>query len=93
MKLVVVEASFGNKNRTAAVPVLQEHADGVRAMDGCVSYTIYESGASLAIIQRWQTMDHFDSYRQSDLFAKLGAALKPLMTSPPVTTTAMVDHH
>jgi len=92
MKLVVVEVSLSDDNLAEAVQNLQEQAGGVRAMDGCVSYAIYDDGTKLAIVQRWQTADHFDAYRRSDLFARLGIILKPLMTSPPVTTTALVDH-
>ena len=92
MKLVVVEGSLSDDKLEQAIQAVQEQAGGVRAMDGCVSYATYDDGAKLAIVQRWQTAGHFDAYRQSDLFARLGTILKPLMTSPPVTTTALVDH-
>lgn len=91
MKLITVEADFGAENIDAAIAAFEDQTSKVRAMDGCNHYMLYRNGSSVAILQHWQSMEQFDAYRQSNTFAGLGAALKPLMTTPPVTTIASVD--
>lgn len=93
MKLITVEAAFSVDTRDAAVAAFEASADAVRAMTGCESYAIYKSddATSVAIVQKWASMEQFDAYRGSDTFAQIGQALKPLMTAPPTTTVASVD--
>ncbi|MGX9355577.1 putative quinol monooxygenase [Roseobacteraceae bacterium S113] len=92
MKLITVEATFAADKIEAAISEFDAQIEAVRAMDGCDSYALYRSGDTVAIVQRWQDMARFDAYRKSDEFAGLGAALKPLMSAPPVTTIARVDN-
>lgn len=91
MKLITVEATFASDKVEAAISAFNAQTEAVRAMEGCESYALYSTGDTVAIVQRWQDMTRFDAYRQSDVFAGLGAALKPLMSTPPVTTIASVD--
>ena len=94
MKLVVVEAVFPPAEREAAVALLRDRADAVRAMDGCERYAVHRSvddGGGVAIVQRWTSTEAFDAYRASDAFAALGRDLKPMMSVPPSTTVADVD--
>ena len=91
MKLITVEATFGADNLDAAMDAISAQADSVRAMSGCHGYGLYTSNGAVAIVQKWDNLGNFDAYRQSDAFASLGAALKPLMSKPPVTTVASVD--
>lgn len=92
MKLVTVEATFSASTVDQAIRAFNDQAGTVRGMEGCAHYALYKYGASVGIIQRWDTIVHFDAYRQSDAFRALGSALKPLMTAPPVTTIASVDN-
>ena len=92
MKLVTVEATFTADTVNQAIRAFNDQAETVRGMEGCDHYALYKNGASLGIIQRWETTAHFEAYRQSDAFRVLGSALKPLMTAPPVTTIAFVDN-
>lgn len=91
MKLITVEARFTSANIDEAIAAFETQTKAVRAMDGCESYSLYRSGEAIAIVQKWQNTECFDAYRKSDVFAGLGAALKPLMSVPPVTTIASVD--
>lgn len=93
MKLITVEATFAPANMDAAFATLTEQMPKVKAMDGCQHYALYAatSGDGIAIVQRWDTMEAFDSYRTSDTFAQMGKAIGPLMTAPPVTTIAECD--
>lgn len=91
MKLIAVEAEFPSDRIEEAVELFENQADTVRAMDGCEHYTLYRADSTVAIVQRWRTMEAFDAYRASDAFATLGQGLKPMMTKPPVTTIAEID--
>jgi len=88
MKLIIVEAAFAPDQTSQAVEAVTAQADAVRAMTGCVHYAVYRSEGAIAIVQKWTSMDAFDVYRGSEIFAGLIGALKPLMTVPPVTTIA-----
>ena len=93
MKLITVEAGFAAADLDAAITLFCAQADAVRAMAGCAHYALFRrpTDDGVAIIQHWDTMEHFDAYRRSDTFAQLGAGLRPLMSAPPVTTIAQVD--
>ena len=93
MKLITVEAVIAASDLDTAVDLFTAHADQVRNMTGCRHYALYRkpTGDGLVILQQWDTMAAFDAYRASDVFAGLGAGLRPLMTAPPVTVVAEVD--
>lgn len=92
MKLITVEASFSADKIEAAIDAFNDQSQHVTSMQGCESYGLYRAGNSVAIVQKWQDMQSFETYRQSDIFAGLGATLKPLMSQPPVTTVASIDN-
>jgi quinol monooxygenase YgiN len=93
MKLITVEVEFAATELDAALELISEQAETVRAMPGCTHYALYSKRSvdGAAIIQHWENMEAFDAYRASDVFAILGAGLRPLMAKPPVTTIAEVD--
>ncbi|MEO0945001.1 MAG: antibiotic biosynthesis monooxygenase [Pseudomonadota bacterium] len=91
MKLITVEAFFSSDTVAKALDAVNAQAETVSAMDGCERYAVYRSDAALALVQKWHSMPQFDAYRNSDVFAGLIGALKPLMSAPPVTTIANVD--
>lgn len=91
MKLIAVEAMFSPGDKQQAIDAVEAQADSARAMSGCDSYQVYQADKSIAIVQKWESMEQFDAYRNSNIFAGLIAALKPLMSAPPVTTIANVD--
>lgn len=93
MKLITVETCVAPADLVRAAGLVDQQADAVRAMKGCLHYALFHNpaGDGLAIVQRWDRSDHFEAYRSSEAFAALGAALRPLMTKPPVTTVAEVD--
>ncbi|ABD54212.1 putative quinol monooxygenase [Jannaschia sp. CCS1] len=93
MKLITVEADFATADLDAAVALFSKQANAVRAMAGCAHYALFRrpSEDGVAILQHWETLDQFDSYRASETFATLGAGLRPLMTKPPMTIVAEVD--
>lgn len=94
MKLVTVEAQITPDSLTTSIDILNNDALAVRAMEGCENYAIYKAPNgenTILIAQTWVSMEAFDAYRQSDVFASMGAALGPLMAEPPVTTIAEID--
>ena len=94
MKLVTVEALFATESAAESVAVIKRHAPSVRDMDGCARYDLYtdpNDSGKVMILQRWDSLPHFDAYRRSEVFAWLGNDLKIMMTAPPVTTICDVD--
>lgn len=94
MKLVTVEAGLAPDCVAKSIAIFNNQARAVRAMHGCQDYAIYEAPNgenAILIMQKWASMKDFDAYRQSDLFASMGAGLGPLMAGPPVTTVAEID--
>ena len=94
MKLVTVEAKIAPDGVGTSIDIFNSQALAVRAMDGCENYAIYKAPNgenAILIAQTWASMEAFDAYRQSDVFASMGAALGPLMAAPPVTTIAEID--
>ncbi len=94
MKLITVEAKIASDSIRKSIDVFNSQASTVRGMNGCESYAIYEAPGdddSILIVQKWTSMDAFDIYRDSDVFAAMGQGLKPMMTAPPVTTIAEID--
>lgn len=93
MKSITVEAEFAPGDLEAAVELFAAQAKVVRNMAGCAHYALYRkpSGDGVAILQRWDTMEAFEAYRASAVFAELGKGLRPLMTAPPVTVVAEAD--
>jgi quinol monooxygenase YgiN len=94
MKLVTVEAKLAPDCVARSVAVFNGEAAKVRKMDGCEHYAIYEAPGgidAILIVQKWRSLEQFDAYRQSVVFAVLGQGLKPMMAAPPVTTIAEVE--
>lgn len=59
-----------------------------RTFEGNLTYrALADSGnaAHIAILHEWQTLEQFRAYTASALFARLGKALRPHMTTPPVS--------
>lgn len=92
MKLITVEVVFAEDDLEVAMELFAKQAATVRTMAGCKYYALYSKPErdGVAILQQWDTMDAFETYRTSDVFAQLGKGLRPLMTAPPVTTVAEV---
>lgn len=94
MKLITVEAKLAPDCVARSVAVFNGEAAKVRSMDGCENYAIYEASENenaIVIVQKWRSMELFDAYRQSPIFAALGHGLKPMMAAPPVTTIAEIE--
>ena len=94
MKLVTVEARIAPHGVGKSIDIFNSQALAVRAMNGCENYAVYEApngDNAIVIVQKWTSMEDFDAYRQSDVFASIGQGLGPLMAAPPVTTIAEID--
>ncbi len=93
MKLITVEAHFAASDLDTATKLISEQAETVQAMPGCTHYALYRKPTDdgIAIIQHWDGIDAFEAYKASKTFAALGAGLRPLMQTPPVTFVAEVD--
>jgi quinol monooxygenase YgiN len=94
MILITVEATLAPNDLGNAITLFDEQANEVRMMDGCKHYALFRNvaGDGIAILQHWETIEAFDTYKASDIFAKLGQSLRPLMSAIPVTHVARVDN-
>lgn len=57
-----------------------------RALPGCVDYRFCEDVTSpnrILLYEEWTDRDSFEAYKSSPLFAKAGAAIRPLLAEPP----------
>lgn len=90
MILITVEVCFSDANVDEAISKFEAQSGTVRAMNGCEGYSLYRNDTAVVIVQKWQNNKYFDAYRESEAFAKLGNALKPLMKKAPVTTVANI---
>ena len=88
MILVTVSAQFARENLDQAVETLQDLQGSTRGQADCQAYDVCtdpRSAGRVFIHQVWDNMAAFDAYRQSDGFAQMGAALKPIMVAAPET--------
>jgi len=71
-----------------ALATLVAAAPSVRAMPGCHAFLPFADPTvegGLGLIHEWESADAFASYLASPGFAQLNAALRPLMTAPPLS--------
>jgi quinol monooxygenase YgiN len=75
-------------DRPAALAQLDGEHDEIRAMPGNLDFRVYASRGdegAVAVIHEWLDEASFAGYLSSEAFARSGAMLRPLMTSPPVS--------
>lgn len=86
MLVALVDFTVEPEKRAQALQRLMEEAPSVLAMPGCRTFRPYGDPADEAhvgIVHEWQNEEAFTAYIRSDGFAEIGAALRPMMTSPP----------
>lgn len=88
MRLIVVTATFEEDNLIIALKILQDLKEKSLEMTGCITYDIYldpQHAGKVFIYQIWTSAETFEGYRAGELFAKMGAEIGPIMTTPPKT--------
>lgn len=75
-------------DRAAALQTLLDECDAVRAMAGCIAFIPFvdpTNDTELGVLHEWDSAEAFADYTASEEFAKVGQALRPIMTAPPVS--------
>lgn len=71
-----------------ALEALLAEAPSVRQMAGCVAFIPFADptvDGGLGVLHEWETADDFAFYLSSPGFSAVNAALRPMMTTSPVS--------
>lgn len=86
MFIAIVDFEVLAENRQLALEILVKDQKLARQMSGNLSYRAFSNADSethIGLFHEWSTQSDFDAYCASKLFASIGAALRPMMTSAP----------
>ncbi|MEV0148395.1 MULTISPECIES: antibiotic biosynthesis monooxygenase family protein [unclassified Nonomuraea] len=88
MIIAMVDFDTAASDRAAALAHLDGGRDQVRAMPGNLGFRVYasrEDETRVTVMHEWDDEESFAGYLKSDLFARSGAVLRPMMTGSPVS--------
>ncbi len=88
MFIAIVDFTVAAEDRAAALNILLAEEPTVRAMQGNMAFRTYadpDNAEALCIIHEWEDIESFKAYASSDTFQSSGQALRPLMTTTPVS--------
>ena len=88
MLIAVLDLRTTPADRPVALAQLDSERDEVRAMPGNLDFRVYaarEDEEGVVVIHEWADEASFAGYVSSDSFARSGAVLRPLMTTPAVS--------
>ena len=75
-------------DRPLALAQLDSEKEEIRAMPGNLDFRVYADrydAEAVTVLHEWADEGSFAGYLASSAFARSGAALRPLMTEPPVS--------
>jgi quinol monooxygenase YgiN len=81
-------------DRPAALAQLDREHDEIRAMQGNLAFRVYaarDDERAVTVVHEWADEPSFAGYLASEAFARSGAVLGPLVTSPPVSRRFSAD--
>lgn len=93
MLIAILDLRTAPADRPAVLAQLRSEHGEIRAMPGNLDFRVYaaDDEAAVAVIHEWADQDAFAAYLASDAFARSGAAIRPLVTSPPVSRRFVAD--
>ncbi|GAB3250833.1 putative quinol monooxygenase [Nocardioides dilutus] len=94
MFIAILDLRTAPADRSAALAQLDGERDEIRAMPGNLDFRVYaarDDDGAVAVIHEWVDETSFSGYLSSDAFARSGAVLRPLTTSPPVSRRFRAD--
>jgi quinol monooxygenase YgiN len=86
--IVILDLSLPAADRPAALAALDSEYDEIRAMPGNLAYRVYASRVdegAVTVVHEWSDGTTMQGYLASDAFARLGKALRPNLTAPPLS--------
>lgn len=88
MLIAHVQFTVSAKDRAAALKALLTDHEKIRAMPGCLAFIPFvdpTNDTGLGVLHEWQSPDDFAAYTSSDNFSTMSQALRPMMTSAPIS--------
>ena len=88
MLIALLDLRTSKADRPLALAQLDSEKDEIREMPGNLDFRVYaarEDEEGVVVIHEWADEASFADYLSSDAFARSGAVLRPLTTSPTVS--------
>ncbi len=87
MIIRLVRMHFSPETSQQFLAIFEEMQQQIRAFEGCKGLELYreiDDAHSFTTYSFWDTLEHLEAYRKSDLFKATWAKVKPLMRAQPV---------
>lgn len=94
MFIAILDLLTTAEDRSHVLAQLDSERGEIRAMEGNLDFRVYaarEDDGAVAVVHEWSDQPSFDRYLASGAFARSGAVLRPLLTSPPVSRRFLAD--
>ena len=88
MLIAVLDLRTNAADRPVVLAQLDSERDEIRAMPGNLDFRVYaarDNDEAVAVIHEWADEPSFAAYLSSHVFARSGAVIRPLVTTPPVS--------
>lgn len=79
----IVKMTFKEEETEEFIQIFNATAEFIGSFDGCYGVTLLEDSENDKVyftLSKWQSQDHLNVYRSSDVFKKTWAKLKPLFS-------------
>ena len=77
-----------------ALRILSRDVEEARALPGNIDYRVLQDPTAptrFSLLHRWRGKEAFEAYTESPLFARLGPALRDLMSGPPESLRMLAE--
>ena len=81
-------------NHSAFKTVMQEDVKATLDFEGCVRFDVFQQindEDTFMLYEEWETLDHFEVYRRSDYFKRIGEKIFPLVAGQPDSAYYQAD--
>lgn len=88
MLIAILDFDVAPADSEVALNQLLAEAPEVRGMSGNIAFRAYADpliDTRITVVHEWEREADFSAYLGSEAFARSGAALRPMMTAPPVS--------
>ncbi len=88
MLIAVLDLRTTAADRPAALAQLDSERGEIRSMPGNLDFRVYadrDDPEAVAVLHEWVDEPSFAAYLASEAFARSGAVLRPMVTTPPVS--------
>ena len=86
MIIRLVRMHFSPETSEQFLAIFEEMNQNIRSFEGCQGLELYreiDDAHSFTTYSFWDSLEHLETYRKSDLFKSTWAKVKPLMRSKP----------